>query len=135
MRRASRDYSKYLRGAEELGASGAHECAPPPPPPPLQAPGGAVGQPHAVSASRTLLAALVLLGLGQVICSVALFLYFRAQMDPNRMSEEDTHCLRTFLRFPGNIDLQETTLANQETRLMSESCRRMKQAFQGAMQK
>nr|XP_020659899.1 tumor necrosis factor ligand superfamily member 11 [Pogona vitticeps] len=56
-------------------------------------------------------------------------------MDPNRMSEEDTHCLRAFLRLPGNIDLQETTLANQETRLMSESCRRMKQAFQGAMQK
>ncbi|XP_062983492.1 tumor necrosis factor ligand superfamily member 11 [Elgaria multicarinata webbii] len=133
MRRASRDYSKYLRGAEDLGASAAHECALPPPP--LPAPGGAPAQAHAPSASRSLLAALVLLGVGQVICSVALFLYFRAQMDPNRMSEEDTHCLKTFLRLQGNIDLQETTLANQETRLMSESCKRMKQAFQGAMQK
>ncbi|XP_003218677.1 tumor necrosis factor ligand superfamily member 11 [Anolis carolinensis] len=131
MRRASRDYSKYLRGAEELGGGGPHESAPPTPP----GPGGAAPQPHAApAASRTLLAALAVLGLGQVVCSLALFLYFRAQMDPNRISEEDTHCLRTFLRLQGNIDLQETTLVNQE-RLMSESCRRMKQAFQGAMQK
>lgn len=57
------------------------------------------------------------------------------QMDPNRISEEDTHCLRTFLRLHGNIDLQDAALANQETRLLSESCRKMKQAFQGAMQK
>ncbi|XP_061485892.1 tumor necrosis factor ligand superfamily member 11 [Rhineura floridana] len=133
MRRASRDYSKYLRGAEELGASAAHECAPPPLP--LQAQGGAPVQSHSPPASRSLLAALVLLGLVQVICSVALFLYFRAQMDSNRISEEDTHCLRTFLRLQGNTDLQETSLTNQETKLMSESCRRMKQAFQGAMQK
>ncbi|KAM6446833.1 tumor necrosis factor ligand superfamily member 11 [Liasis olivaceus] len=135
MRRASRDYSKYLRGAEELGAGAAgHECAPPAPPL-LQAPGGTAAPPHSPPASRALLAALVLLGLGQVICSVALFLYFKAQMDPHRISEEDTHCLRSFLRLQGNIDLHETTLANQETRLLSESCRRMKQAFQRVMQK
>ncbi|KAJ6661680.1 hypothetical protein lerEdw1_013202 [Lerista edwardsae] len=77
MRRASRDYSKYLRGAEELGSSTGHECAPPPAP--LQAQGGAPAQPHSPPASRLLLAALVFLGLGQVICSVALFLYFRTQ--------------------------------------------------------
>uniref|UniRef100_A0ACB8FJV0 Tumor necrosis factor ligand super member 11 n=2 Tax=Sphaerodactylus townsendi TaxID=933632 RepID=A0ACB8FJV0_9SAUR len=56
-------------------------------------------------------------------------------MDPHRISEDDLLCLRTFLRLQGNVDLQEATLANQETRLLSESCRRMKQAFQGAMQK
>ncbi|XP_044304205.1 tumor necrosis factor ligand superfamily member 11 [Varanus komodoensis] len=56
-------------------------------------------------------------------------------MDPNRMSEEYAHCLRTFLRLQGTIDLQETTLVNQEARFMTESCRRMKQAFQGIMQK
>lgn len=75
MRRASRDYTKYLRGSEELGSGAAHESAPPPPPPaPLPA------HPHPPAASRSLLAALVLLGLGQVVCSVALFLYFRAQV-------------------------------------------------------
>ncbi|KAJ6661675.1 hypothetical protein lerEdw1_013197 [Lerista edwardsae] len=57
------------------------------------------------------------------------------KMDPNRISEEDTHCLRAFLRLHGNIDLQDAALANQETRLLSDSCRKMKQAFQGAMQK
>ncbi|XP_033009928.1 tumor necrosis factor ligand superfamily member 11 [Lacerta agilis] len=127
MRRASRDYSKYLRGAEEPEGA--------PPLPTLPAPPTPTAQTPAAPASRSLLAALALLGLGQVVCSIALFLYFRAQMDPNRISEEDTHCLRSFLRLQGNIDLQETTLANQETRLLSESCRRMKQAFQGAMQK
>lgn len=74
MRRASRDYTKYLRGSEELGSGAAHESAPAPPPPPPPA------HPHPPPASRSLLAALVLLGLGQVVCSVALFLYFRAQV-------------------------------------------------------
>ncbi|XP_026561144.1 tumor necrosis factor ligand superfamily member 11 isoform X3 [Pseudonaja textilis] len=133
MRRASRDYSKYLRGAEELGAGGAEGGSPPSPS--LQ-PSGLTSSPsHSPSASRALLAALVLLGLGQVICSLALFLYFKAQMDPHRISEEDTNCLRSFLRLPENVDLPEATLANQETRLLSESCRRMKQAFQRVMQK
>ncbi|XP_060091053.1 tumor necrosis factor ligand superfamily member 11 [Heteronotia binoei] len=127
MRRASRDYSKYLReGAEEPGAFGP-DC--PPSPSPASAP------PAAAASSRALLAALLLLGLGQVVCSVALFLYFRAQMDPGRISEDDMHCLRTFLRLHGNVDLQETAVTSLESRLMSESCRRMKQAFQGAMQK
>lgn len=72
MRRASRDCTKYLRGSEEMGGGGVpggpHEgplhAAPPPPP----------------AASRCVLAALLGLGLGQVVCSVALFLYFRAQV-------------------------------------------------------
>lgn len=75
MRRASRDYTKYLRGSEEVGSGTAHESAPPPPPAPPLPP-----HPHPPPASRSLLAALVLLGLGQVVCSVALFLYFRAQV-------------------------------------------------------
>nr|XP_056718031.1 tumor necrosis factor ligand superfamily member 11 [Euleptes europaea] len=134
MRRASRDYAKYLRGAEEPG--GPLDGTPPAPPAPPATPQPAPTTPPAAAAHpRALLAALLLLGLGQVVCSLALFLYFRAQMDPNRISEDDMHCLRTFLRLQGNVDLQETTLASQETRLMSESCRRMKQAFQGAMQK
>ncbi|XP_039222675.1 tumor necrosis factor ligand superfamily member 11 [Crotalus tigris] len=132
MRRASRDYSKYLRGAEELGAGAEGGSTPPPSSQPA---GGASAPSGSPSASRALLAALVLLGLGQVICSLALFLYFKAQMDPHRMSEEDTNCLRSFLRLQGNVDLPETTLANQESRLLSESCRRMKQAFQRIMQK
>lgn len=78
MRRASRDYTKYLRGSEEMGSGGSsapHEGplhAPQPPAPP------APHQPAA--ASRSMFVALLGLGLGQVICSIALFLYFRAQV-------------------------------------------------------
>uniref|UniRef100_A0A8C4KBD2 Tumor necrosis factor ligand superfamily member 11 n=1 Tax=Dromaius novaehollandiae TaxID=8790 RepID=A0A8C4KBD2_DRONO len=129
MRRASRDYTKYLRGSEELGSGAAHESAPPPPPLPPPA------HPHPPPASRSLLAALVLLGLGQVVCSVALFLYFRAQMDPNRISKEDAHCVRTFLRAQGSTDFQETPFENQEAKLMPDSCGSMKQALQRAVQK
>lgn len=78
MRRASRDYTKYLRGPEEMGSGGSgapHEGplhAPPPPAPPI---------PHQpAAASRFMFVALLGLGLGQVVCSVALFLYFRAQV-------------------------------------------------------
>lgn len=76
MRRASRDYTKYLRGSEEMGGGGSgapHEGplhAPPPPAPPHQP----------AAASRFTFMALLGLGLGQVVCSVALFLYFRAQV-------------------------------------------------------
>lgn len=81
MRRASRDYTKYLRGSEEMGSGGSgapHEGplhAPPPSPPPSPP---APHQPPA--ASRSMFVALLGLGLGQVVCSVALFLYFRAQV-------------------------------------------------------
>lgn len=74
MRRASRDYTKYLRGSEEMGGGpGAPHEGPlhtPPPPAPHQPP----------AASRSMFVALLGLGLGQVVCSVALFLYFRAQV-------------------------------------------------------
>lgn len=73
MRRASRDYTKYLRGSEEMGGAGApHEGPLHAPPPPAT--------PAAAAASRSTFVALLGLGLGQVVCSVALFLYFRAQV-------------------------------------------------------
>nr|XP_006124454.1 tumor necrosis factor ligand superfamily member 11 [Pelodiscus sinensis] len=56
-------------------------------------------------------------------------------MDPNRITEEDTHCLRTLFNLQESTDLQESAVENQEAKLMSESCRRMKQVIQGAMQK
>ncbi|KAJ1077199.1 hypothetical protein K5549_005369 [Capra hircus] len=75
MRRASRDYTKYLRGSEEMGGAGApHEGPLHAPPPPAA--------PAAAAASRSTFVALLGLGLGQVVCSVALFLYFRAQPGP-----------------------------------------------------
>ncbi|XP_006884627.1 PREDICTED: tumor necrosis factor ligand superfamily member 11 [Elephantulus edwardii] len=129
MRRASRDYTKYLRGSEEMGSGGPgapHEG-------PLHAPPAA---PHAPpAASRSMFVALLGLGLGQVVCSVALFLYFRAQMDPNRISEDDTDCFKRLFKLHENADLQDTALESEDTKLISESCRRIKQAFQGAVQK
>uniref|UniRef100_A0A8C4W596 Tumor necrosis factor ligand superfamily member 11 n=1 Tax=Gopherus evgoodei TaxID=1825980 RepID=A0A8C4W596_9SAUR len=132
MRRASRDYTKHLRGSEELGGSAPNEgsqqqpqSAPPAHPHPAPPPASA----------RALLVPLVLLGLGQVVCSVALFFCFRAQMDPNRITKEDTRCFTALLRLQESTDFQETTLENQETKLMSESCWRIKQALQGVMQK
>uniref|UniRef100_A0A674HYD5 Tumor necrosis factor ligand superfamily member 11 n=1 Tax=Terrapene triunguis TaxID=2587831 RepID=A0A674HYD5_9SAUR len=123
MRRASRDYTKYLRGSEELGGSSVPPAHPHPPPP------------LASATARALLVPLVLLGLGQVVCSVALFFCFRAQMDPNRITKEDTRCFTALLRLQESTDLQETTLENQEAKLISESCWRIKQALQGVMQK
>ncbi|XP_008852903.1 tumor necrosis factor ligand superfamily member 11 [Nannospalax galili] len=129
MRRASRDYGKYLRGSEEMGGgpSAPHEgqlhaapSAPTSPPPP--------------TASRSMFVALLGLGLGQVVCSVALFLYFRAQMDPNRLSEDSTHCIYRILRLHENTDLQDTAVENEDTNVIPDSCRRMKKAFQGAVQ-
>ncbi|XP_055100097.2 tumor necrosis factor ligand superfamily member 11 isoform X1 [Symphalangus syndactylus] len=129
MRRASRDYTKYLRGSEEMGGGpGAPHEGPlhaPPPPAPHQPP----------AASRSMFVALLGLGLGQVVCSVALFLYFRAQMDPNRISEDGTHCIYRILRLHENADFQDTTLESQDAKLIPDSCRRIKQAFQGAVQK
>ncbi|KAI4538663.1 hypothetical protein MG293_010930 [Ovis ammon polii] len=128
MRRASRDYTKYLRGSEEMGGAGApHEgplhAAPPP------------AAPAAAAASRSTFVALLGLGLGQVVCSVALFLYFRAQMDPNRISEDDTHCINRIFKLHENTDLQDTTLESQDSKLIPDSCKRIKQAFQAAVQK
>jgi hypothetical protein len=78
MRRASRDYSKYLRGSDEMGSCGSgapHESPLHVPPPPAPA-----AAPPSHAASRSMFVALLGLGLGQVVCSVALFLYFRAQV-------------------------------------------------------
>ncbi|KAI5130816.1 tumor necrosis factor ligand superfamily member 11 [Manis pentadactyla] len=133
MRRASRDYTKYLRGSEEMGGGGPgapHEGplhAPPPPAPPAP--------PPAAAASRSTFVALLGLGLGQVVCSVALFLYFRAQMDPNRISEDDTHCINRIFKLHENSDLQDTTLESQDTKLIPDSCKRIKQGFHAAVQK
>ncbi|KAF6085059.1 TNF superfamily member 11 [Phyllostomus discolor] len=133
MRRASRDHTKYLRGSEEMGSGGSgspHEGplhTPPPPAPP-------VAQPPAAT-SRFMFVAFLGLGLGQVVCSVALFLYFRAQMDPNRISEDDTHCINRILKLHENSDLQDTSLESPDTRLIPDSCKRIKQAFQAAVGK
>ncbi|EDM02337.1 tumor necrosis factor (ligand) superfamily, member 11 [Rattus norvegicus] len=130
MRRASRDYGKYLRGSEEMGSCPGvpHEgplhpapSAPAPAPPP--------------AASRFMFLALLGLGLGQVVCSIALFLYFRAQMDPNRISEDSTRCFYRILRLRENTGLQDSTLESEDTEALPDSCRRMKQAFQGAVQR
>lgn len=75
MRRASRDYGKYLRGSEEMGSGPGtpHEG-------PLHPMPSAPAAPPPPAASRSMFLALLGLGLGQVVCSVALFLYFRAQV-------------------------------------------------------
>lgn len=60
---------------------------------------------------------------------------FSPQMDPNRISADGTHCIYRILRLHENEDSQDAALESQDTKLMPESCRRLKQAFQGAVQK
>lgn len=62
-------------------------------------------------------------------------LIFFFQMDPSRISKEDAHCVRMLFRSQESIDLQDMPFENQEVKLMPESCRRMKQALQRAVQK
>nr|XP_048278139.1 tumor necrosis factor ligand superfamily member 11 [Myodes glareolus] len=130
MRRASRDYGKYLRGSEEMGGGpGApHEV-------PLHPTPSAPAAPPPPAASRSMFLALLGLGLGQVVCSVALFLYFRAQMDPHRVSEDGARCISRILTLRENTGLQDSTVESDDTDALPESCRRMKQAFHGAVQK
>lgn len=56
-------------------------------------------------------------------------------MDPNRISEDDTHCINRIFKLHENADLQDTTLESQDTKLIPDSCKRIKQAFQAAVQK
>ncbi|XP_036351238.2 tumor necrosis factor ligand superfamily member 11-like [Ochotona princeps] len=132
MRRASRDHTKHLQGSEEMGSRGPGA----PEEGPLHAPQPLPTAPHQPpTASRSMFVALLVLGLGQVVCSIALLLYFQAQMDPNRTSADGTHCIYRILQLHENEDSQDATLESQDTKLMPESCRRLKQAFQGAVQK
>lgn len=71
---------------------------------------------------------------GQTLKTVAV-LIFLFQMDPSRISKEDAHCVRMLFRSPESIGLQDTPFENQDMKLMPESCRRMKQALQRAVQK
>ena len=56
-------------------------------------------------------------------------------MDPNRLSEDDTHCINRIFKLHENMDLQDTTLESQDSKLIPDSCKRIKQAFQAAVQK
>lgn len=63
------------------------------------------------------------------------WLFFSPQMDPNRISEDDTHCINRIFKLHENADLQDTTLENQDTKLIPDSCKSIKQAFRAAVQK
>ncbi|NWI11093.1 TNF11 factor, partial [Crypturellus soui] len=69
-----------------------------------------------------------LLSAGQSLKTMAVFFF---QMDPNRISKEDAHCVRTFLRAQGSM--QESPFESQEAKLMPDSCGSMKQALQNAV--
>lgn len=56
-------------------------------------------------------------------------------MDPNRMSEDDTHCFNGIFKLHENTDLQDASLESQDTKLIPDSCKRIKQAFQAAVRK
>lgn len=56
-------------------------------------------------------------------------------MDPNRISEDDTHCINRIFNLHENADLQDTSLESQDTKLIPDSCKRIKQAFQAAVRK
>ncbi|KAK2112769.1 Tumor necrosis factor ligand super member 11 [Saguinus oedipus] len=57
------------------------------------------------------------------------------EMDSNRIAEDGTHCIYRILRLHENEDFQDTRLESEDTKLIPDSCRRIKQAFQGAVQK
>lgn len=61
--------------------------------------------------------------------------FFFPQMDPNRISEDDTHCINRIFKLHENPDLQDTTLESQDTKLIPDSCKSIKQAFRAAVQK
>ncbi|XP_025779815.1 tumor necrosis factor ligand superfamily member 11 [Puma concolor] len=47
-------------------------------------------------------------------------------MDPNRISEDDTHCINRIFKLHENADLQDTTLESQDTKLIPDSCKQMR---------
>lgn len=51
------------------------------------------------------------------------------------MSEDDTHCINRIFKLHENTDLQDTSLESQDTKLIPDSCKRIKQAFQAAVGK
>ncbi|XP_030056402.1 tumor necrosis factor ligand superfamily member 11 [Microcaecilia unicolor] len=104
-------YRSYLCGSAELGSD-------PRSPPPGSVP-------------RSVLAALVLLGVAQVGCTLGLFFYFRTQMGPNRMLEEELQCLRRLLKLHHSSYLGDT--APDESKFVA--CSELKQAFQAAIEK
>lgn len=56
-------------------------------------------------------------------------------MDPNRMSEDDTLCFNGIFKLHENADLQDPSLESQDTKLIPDSCKRVKEAFQAAVRK
>lgn len=56
-------------------------------------------------------------------------------MDPNRVSEDSTHCIYRILRLSENTGFQDAAMESEDTDALPDSCRRMKQAFQGAVQR
>lgn len=55
-------------------------------------------------------------------------------MDPNRISEDDTHCINKIFKLHENTDLQDSSLESQDTKLIPDSCKRIMQAFKAAVQ-
>ncbi|XP_069828411.1 tumor necrosis factor ligand superfamily member 11 [Dendropsophus ebraccatus] len=79
---------------------------------------------------RSVFIALLLLGLLQVGCTLGLFLYVKAQVEPNLMTKKELQCWRTILKM-GEAPLSMDTIAKEE----GNECERMQLAFNGAVEK
>ncbi|XP_029458804.1 tumor necrosis factor ligand superfamily member 11 [Rhinatrema bivittatum] len=111
-------YRSYLCGSVEQGSDQKSPLPTRPPSGPMP---------------RSVFAALILLGVAQVACTLGLFFYFRSQIGPGRMLEEEIHCLRSFLKLHHNSHLRDTVPEVDDAKFIS--CSELKQAFQATIEK
>ncbi|KAM9319946.1 tumor necrosis factor ligand superfamily member 11 [Gastrophryne carolinensis] len=103
----------YLRGAAELGG-----------------PAEIAKQPH--NYSKPVYVALILLALLQVACTLGLFLYVKAQMEPSWMREKEFQCWRTILKMTEGSTIEDKLSDDKGT---FKTCQEMKTAFTAAVQR
>ncbi|KAM4701800.1 tumor necrosis factor ligand superfamily member 11 [Discoglossus pictus] len=103
--------SGYLRGAAELG--------------------GAPGD-RPQSVPRSVLLALIFLAVAQVSCTVGLFLYFKAQMVPNWMSEKQLQCWIKMMKMRETSEGNDSLPDDKDTLNL---CKDVDQAFHMAVKK
>ncbi|KAM8977496.1 tumor necrosis factor ligand superfamily member 11 [Pelodytes ibericus] len=81
---------------------------------------------------RSILLALVFLAMAQVGCTLGIFLYFKAQIDPTRTSDKEMQCWRRILK-TADLSHSEEPLQDGDNNL--HLCDTVRKAFNAAVQK